>query len=408
MNKTNKIKNVILHIGFPKTATTSIQKTLFGNDKAAQYCYPRSWSRNHGPVLLQMFINESYGDIFSFLYTAHNLDANVSQKTKDRHKAKLIHDIRLASAETLILSAEILSAFPEQALLELKSFLFTVCQSEQINISVVAYVRNPISIITSLFQQLVHSAYYLSMTGIERVSEINARHDMGLSNFIHVFGKENVKLFKFEDALLHPYGPVGFFYETCLAFELSEIEQLVIQKSNERCSQIAIDICLYMNEHVPMFHGWRLSGDRILGDLKLLAGNISGVGFQLPKEILYSHLDKCKQQLEYLLTTFNIEYVSNKIKYDIENDTTISHVPTIKNLEEIDAIFYQLNRIIQVTLIKYLQEIKSTLTDNPSLSQHLGDLICKLEKKEKDWLNKVMKIGMKLKRRGKRNALIFD
>lgn len=384
VKKTNSIKNVVLHIGFPKTATTSIQKTLFENERPSQYCYPKSWPENHGTALLQMFIDESYGELFYFLHTAHNLDASISNEMKEQHKTNLMNELHQTSAETLIISAEIASIFPEKALIELKRFLFSVCESTQINISVVACIRSPASNLTSSFQQLVHKAYYTPMSGVDRVSEINARPDMGLTNFLKVFGEENVRLFKFEDALLHEYGPVGFFYEKCLAFELLDIKTLDIQKTNERRSQIAVDIGLFINENVPMFNKEKtaLAGHRTRGDLQLIAENISGPRFQLPKEILYSHLDRCKQQLEYMETTFKIKYSSEKIKREIESGMEISHIPTIKNLEEIDTIFYRLDSTIQCTLIEYLKEIKCKLHDNHSLSESLMHLISKLEKKE--------------------------
>lgn len=386
----NKIQNVIIHIGVPKTASTSIQETLFTNTIALKYAdkyyYPKCWSSNHGRVLGKLFADD-------LNHRTSPLKISIN-RTPEQYKIDLCNELRNRSFDTLVLSAEILVLASEKTLICLKHFIYEVCNSNQVNISIVGYVRNPVHAFNSLFQELTKHPWYATYTERFLCGDLQLSIQ-SLQSFINVFGKENIKLFKFENAVCHRYGPVGFFYDNCLEVELEDIAAIKIKRKNEGMSQIAMDLCLFINSQAPMYNKERTirSSHRQLGcllfdDLTMIYKHISGTNFKLSKQDRYSHLEKYKEQ--HLNKLFDIEYSLEDMRLEIERDTEPCHVPTEKNLEEINRIFYYLDHVIQDCVIAYLNGISSLLNEDDGLNVRLQNLISILKRKKVNLTNKLI------------------
>ncbi len=298
------------------------------------------------------------------------------KKSKARNRRALFNELYQRQIETLLFSAEQLYVCSEETLLSVKELMYEICRTDTAKIKIVAYVRNPMTLLTSAFQEVVRNVLYYTARDFETFSHLFTCQNMQLQKFIQVFGKENVRVFQFEEAVKHPQGSVGFFYDAVLNVKPHEMSQLKIKKSNEGMSQIAADICLFINDKVPMFNQDRtaFSGHRREGDLLLLTGALTGEKFKLAKELRLSYLDKIKAQIQYLKETFGIEYSIEQMKQDIEMDTEPNHVPTEKNMQELSRIFYKLDPVIQDGVIDYVRSMSELYVEQAYLTHHLNQL----------------------------------
>ena len=73
------------------------------------------------------------------------------------------------------------------------------------NITIIAFVRDPICFFMSVFQQLVKEGVYFSDDHLDIISKFCSAPALKLEKFIHVFGEAKLNVFKFEDAVTHPY-----------------------------------------------------------------------------------------------------------------------------------------------------------------------------------------------------------
>lgn len=382
-NTKTQIRNIILHVGIVKTASTSIQYSLFTNKMpykyAHKYYYPKSWSDNHGLVLCQVPGVDNQSRTYPFL---SNLDPKWV-KNIEWHKQNLLNEIKARSFETLVVSAEILSLMSKESLANIKNFLLEMSNCEQLKITIVGYLRNPIALFTSFFQQNVKRTLYLTYADIDEFSQLLSIPIPPIQYLIELFGKENIKVAKLEEAVKHKFGPVGFFYDKFLGFKLEDIRKINIQKGNETLSQIATDLCSFINSKAPFYNevGTMISGNRNREDLSLIGIFISGANFKLSKKDRYNHLERCQDQVNFFNDTFGINYSMEEMRLSIDNDTEPCHIPTKKNLKEIEIIFYKLNVVIQNCIIEYLCDIRASLKENHEIYIFLTQSINKLDRK---------------------------
>lgn len=182
-----KHRECIVHIGMPKTGSTSIQKTFFKGIESETFYYFDLGESNHGRRVTSLFssdealpqhrkLNFSKSDI-----TRLNLDT----------KEKLIDNIKNCTKPVMIISGEVISAFlSQEELEEFRDFLDQYFQK----ITIIAYVRTVKSYIESKFQQQVKSGN----KGDFNVEEWYPEYQETFEKFDLAFGRENVKLWKFD------------------------------------------------------------------------------------------------------------------------------------------------------------------------------------------------------------------
>ncbi|MDP3704830.1 MAG: hypothetical protein Q8R24_02835 [Legionellaceae bacterium] len=385
------MKNIQLHVGIHKTATTSIQETLFTNKVLPkymhQYYYPKSWSSNHGSVLLKL--SDAHYNLPYLVLKEQNHYIN------KLHKINMLNEVASISADTLVISAEILCVASEETLEMVKKYFESIYES--VNISIMIYVRNPVSHFTSTFQQATKTIFYCAKNDLEMFVELYCNEKNPLQKFIHIFGQENIKVVRFEHTLTHPFGPVGYFYEKCLHVAPNDLKNIQFKKCNESMSQIATDMCLFINQKIPMHNKNRtgFSNERRLNDLDVIAKCISGEKYKLSKQERLNLLNQCGNLLRHLKDTFDIDYLTEDMRQAILMDTEPNHEPSCQNITEIKRIFYQLDFNIQEGLIHYLREINNIYCGDAQQYIEITQLIHQLEKKQKKWSHKIMTIVMK-------------
>lgn len=412
-SKNNQFRNIILHIGVPYTAATSIQKTLFTNKipekYSNKYYYPRSWSENHGEILELLFLEKDepawlltepeYGntiepsEIDLDQNTFWSLISPINRRNFEPEERNLLCELDDRFFDTLVLSADMLALLSKEKIPVLKKYLLKLGDFDELTISIVGYLRNPMTLLTSSVQQNLKDCNGSTYLDIDKFSQVMTMST--LKDWLNTFGINNIKFLKYEDAVKHVYGPVGYFYDNFLKFELNDISKIKIKKINESCSQIAIDICSFINNKIRIHKNEKIGGlvYQKNNDKLLIVRALSGFKFKLSKQDRYNHLARCKEYVLFLKDTFGIEYSIEKMKQDIDQDTEPCHIPTKRNLKEIANIFYRLDKFTQNCVIEYICEIRNIVFEDDELNHYLNDLIFKLEKKK--FTSKIMRFYQK-------------
>lgn len=215
----------ILHIGMPKTGTSSIQETLYKEKEIGNGEYLKIGPvSNHSTIIYSLFAKRPE------LHHAHI----AAQRTKNQveefvkyHKEQLGGILSLTQSRQYIISGEDILFLQEEELLELRSYLLQFSSE----ISVVAYVRPPISFMQSAFQQKIKEGDLKF-----GIAGFYPQYKNRFEKFDRVFGQDNVSLIKFHpDSLLAGDVVCDF----CNRIGIS-IESKNISRENESISLEAI------------------------------------------------------------------------------------------------------------------------------------------------------------------------
>lgn len=224
--KVRKKELCVLHIGMPKTGSTSIQKELYNHIEDERAVYANLEDPNHGIALISMFMKEPLKHHYFRKrgWTQKDIDAfNL------KNKALLVKGFKDLSTSVEIISGEDIFHFPKPVLMQLKKFLDQYFE----NILVVGYVRPPKSFMESAFQQLVK----FNNLGSFDFSIIYHSYRK-FAKFDDIFGKENVKLVKFDPKVFPENDILLDFYEQ---ITLKGCKSR-LKKANETLSQEVVSV----------------------------------------------------------------------------------------------------------------------------------------------------------------------
>ncbi|HEX7261609.1 MAG TPA: hypothetical protein VF258_07310 [Luteolibacter sp.] len=222
------MKRCWIHIGMPKTGTTSVQKNLAKVKKPAGWRYLVVGDRpNMGEALYAMFHPEPH-QFHWFLKRGET-----RQQVEERgvvFRDELRKAITECKEEVCIISAEILSIFKPEGIVALRDFIEPLVDE----IRIIGYARPPGAFKTSMFQQQVKHG-----TNQFRIDNISPHYRAKFNKFDKIFGRENVNLRKFDP---------GSFPNNCIVADFCQQigiqlpEKTEILSSNESLSREACGI----------------------------------------------------------------------------------------------------------------------------------------------------------------------
>tara|TARA_R110000822_G_scaffold159476_34_gene299753 strand:- start:34783 stop:35976 length:1194 start_codon:yes stop_codon:yes gene_type:complete len=265
-------KIAVIHTGFFKTGSSSIQHSLAHNRGLLAergYLYPKfvfngAEFYNRSVPLFGVYCENP--ERFQHYWYHNQLEAGYVNNELE----KLFQD-DLWNRNKLIFSDEFVSGLSKQGLIRLRDNFF----SKGFKLRVISFVREPFSLMVSLGQQGVYRRPIkntLSGYDFKRVGQkVEALQD--------VFG-DAAEFYSFEETCLHPSGPVGFFFDL-LGIALMPERVLRI---NEGMSQYSTRLLSYINEQAPMLkNNTEINPIRQHADTGLLE-KIPGGKFQLNKD----------------------------------------------------------------------------------------------------------------------------
>jgi hypothetical protein len=246
------IRNIYLHVGLHKTASTSIQFSLgVASDllKNNGFLYPLFFIdnrviRNHSvPMVIIIGINQNP---FHFNANIEISSGKSLSELKLLFRDQLMNQISAFNGENLIISGEGLSRLNEAELIALKQLFYDTI-SNDVEIHLVVFVRNPISKVQSSIQQRVHK----SGDVLEEISQLliyksEKFYYSFFSKMFHVFPECKMHVVRFEDAIKHPFGPVGMF-ASIVGIEKTLFANFKIIHANKSISNEAVRLISAVN-----------------------------------------------------------------------------------------------------------------------------------------------------------------
>jgi hypothetical protein len=180
----------VLHVGMPKTGTTSIQESLFHGLKDPRFQFVSLGNSN-----AVAFLEPLFGDDPEGFWVHRRTGASAENVRRRVHDAdrRLRAALRRAgkAAATAILSAERCWAFSASSLERLRDYV----SAEGFDVRVIAYLRPLKSWLESSFQQeakLLNKVFDLGRLAEDVRARRSFWYTQRLSGLDHVFGHENI------------------------------------------------------------------------------------------------------------------------------------------------------------------------------------------------------------------------
>ena len=307
------MKKIVVHCGFHKTGSSSIQKAL-------QIAHHENAFIDFGlPQLLmpgnheKIFFNHSFP-----IFTAY------SKRLKNYHQLKkrgLTHSeakqyghyVRseisrsLSRDKNIVISGEDISMLAPGELGQfVKELRASVSSSDETEIGACCYVRCPVDLFSSEVQQSVKGGFTLNNAIENRLSEVSSAMTTKLSNLkMAFFGNLNVS--DFEKAKLHKYGISGHFLESNKISTTLHNDVLLDQEVNLSFSDMAVSLLSAINARIPLFINGRLNPQRRANDFLLFKdtpGNKFSISSEL-KNIVWTRTQPARKELK---EQFSIEF----------------------------------------------------------------------------------------------------
>ena len=174
----------ILHIGMSKTGSTAIQRTLYlDRYKDANYLYANFGidESNHGRAVYMLFSPKNQYRLRRYVQSTHPSATNEFRAQMFKHLESQTKQSNLP----VVISGERIMYMSKKYLLEIKKYLQQIFSE----ISVVAYIREPISYMSCKFQEILKTQY--REIDLEKVYP---NYQSAFEKFDQLFGRKNVTL----------------------------------------------------------------------------------------------------------------------------------------------------------------------------------------------------------------------
>jgi len=141
-------------------------------------------------------------------------------------------------------------------LLNLRNY-FSSTYGNQIKFNIILYVRNPISRSVSGIQQNI-KAGGTEQSALKIILNPQKHYFQNrIEKFTQVFGSKSVKVYSYEEAVEHEFGPVGHFL-SLLNLNNDEIGKFHYVRSNESMSMLGVKFVSYLNMKIPIIKDGKL------------------------------------------------------------------------------------------------------------------------------------------------------
>ena len=235
----NNQKQLIIHCGFHKTASSSIQHTLGNNReklKKLGYYYPDMLIEGH------RFYNQSiplfgfftkYPEDFQHYKMLNDFDPDqINQQIDNILKKDIINHDRV------LFSDEFISSLDEEELIELKNKFDLM----GFKIRVITFVRDPSNLVTSQIQQRIPNGSIQAQ--LDKLNK-NKKSYLKIRTLIDVFGT-SVEFHCFEKACQFPNGPVAYFLNL---LDIQKQNSIKLKIVNESRSSQAVRLIDYIHNN---------------------------------------------------------------------------------------------------------------------------------------------------------------
>jgi hypothetical protein len=319
-----------IHIGLPKTGTSSIQKTLYNNrdqllEHGINYLSMRA---NHGTIFKSLMRTGQHGNFDNFMRRASTLEK--FNAFNDKLRKQLTEELSGNRSAKFVISGESLPSLPKRKLRTLKQMLDPFAKAYR----VIAYMRDPYEYANSATVQRVKSGYSFEEANKD-IPLPNYRR--GIVNFGQVFGGENVDI--------RVYDPRRFADGDLIADFLAAIgESAELNKklkpvfANQSVSHEALLLLSEINIVLPeLVDGVR--NPARLPDTWLLMASVEGQKFTIDPQAYLKQEADVRAEVEWLHQKIGeVVFTNPKLRQAstaLWNETTIRSIQkVVKNIAQ--------------------------------------------------------------------------
>lgn len=361
--KTMRFASIILHVGLPKTATTSIQNYCSQQAKSLEkhgIHYPTSWPSNHSIPIA--YIAQSRIHIERITIKNQQLP-NLYCNTAQGWMEFFINEIQSTNAETLLLSSEIIPDFDESSLHHLNQYLHQFTKS----VSLIMYVRHPVALAESLIPTMLLHNRITRHQADQRLHKLMHNYTkIRIQRLQRVFGHDALKVFTYEDARQHPNTSVGHFLDR---IGVKTIESGTFPNTeNTRPSQVSCDILDIYNRHKqqsPPTH----TRDNLI-KLFELTGPLFHISMQQRHELFMAS----QSDREWLYSNLHIDYREPPV---VSTHSQSLSTEDTKYKESVVRVFNTLSPTLQRATVEHLQTNASDLFDTDQMEFFMQSSVAK-------------------------------
>lgn len=330
------IKNIFLHIGVHKTASTTIQNTFF-NERSkleeAGILYPEFKIdniviSNHSIPLYSLFCEEpeKYHINVCYGYTTNK----TIQQLHNNYRQQLKEQISGFQGETMIISGEDIWLLSTNELKNLKTWLTKITYDE-VNISVVLLCRHPVTRFRSGLQGSVCNFGLPIEKAIERNLLRPQFYQNLIMSFSEVFGRKKIAALKYEDAIKHSFGPAGAFL-SIINKDLPDKIRPVVIKDNSASNYESFELINTINQSC-YYKSENLYQPQRITEINELFRNMPGQQYKLPQGLSQKVWETLSVDANWLCREFLLpEY--KFLNEDLNPDTEIWNQNTIDFVNE--------------------------------------------------------------------------
>jgi hypothetical protein len=296
---------IYLHVGAHKTATTSIQQGLKRYRRAllsSGIKFPLlpgphgDLEENHSSLLYSLFTEipaEYHINVYHGIATHE-----AARQLNEQYKEFLASEISTFEEKVLIFSGEDMVILGDLGIRKLRAF-FSLYSKPGATVKVVCYLCSPHDWFASFVQQAVRGGAVLEEAMGNRFPDIRAH----LEPFVNHFGKQNVLIRTFEEAVNHKSGRLGHFLsQVSEDFDVSSIQSV---PANTGLTAEALQLVSALNK------SYRAAGKGPpLGVAREYLApflGMRGVKFVLPKSVQERVWREAKHSLEWVESLFGIQ-----------------------------------------------------------------------------------------------------
>jgi len=310
-----KNKRVILHIGTPKTGSTSIQESL-GNTREVllehDIHYPGIKPYNHIFNFIPIFLDDPY---ISFVFKLQLKPTEDKFAKVQRYRKTWEKEILSCAKGNFIISAEdfTLPYFTKDAVRRLKKFVDLYFEE----VTIIVYVRHYDQWISSQIQEAIKNGMRAGLGElVENLMKCPPRmsYKKILQKWIRVFGQENLVVRPFDTKAFYNDRLLDDFFHGCkLSVEPGSIPEI---RSNESIGKNAAVFLQAYNQIYPRIIDNKVNQDRGLAEGGFpfdLYRNITDEKFKL--ELVYTpeQAQKFNEEIDYVNKFFSDGYQFHKV-----------------------------------------------------------------------------------------------
>jgi hypothetical protein len=340
-------KEIHFHIGFHKTGSSSIQVSLKENSgvlKSNDVLYPLfvfedECIENHSIPFYSIFSKHRYA--YRENIRRGLSSADLVNRQNQKYIDQLIKQVAESDCKTIVFSGEDLSMLALDEVVEMKSFFNA--NLPEYRFKVFAFVRSPIEFWASDCQENIKAGLSLSESLQQIKPSIGKRFHRALVNYEKVFGKENLKVCKFEDARSSKNGLFDYFIKS-IGLDISgELNELV---ENTGFSYEACCIASKINAHMPSH---LRHGKLFYSNMQLLS-RIGASKFHFPMELNESIQEWSRDELQYLEEHHDIKYSFKQVNLKINDWVCVGE-------DELLELYYLMNVEFQSLYVNALRDL---------------------------------------------------